>query len=248
MYKIQGNKLRNKSCFLLMQCKSLEKRYKCVNLHVFWRDTEHSSQNWYCPAKSRRLRFLILWLRKNGDIGVPNRICRNTGTEIYKIHKNEIVPGKSGRLCILSVHTEVSCPTHLFATLCLTVAWPLYPLACFLTLFPCPIFTPFPNWSGQDSTWCDRFLHLQLIFQTRLIHKPHDGGSTHIWNVSLLQRDCAVLYPRRLIIFKRLMFLLVLLRDWCVSVCCSMVSSFGRTTEPLRRSSRWTASHVLCPV
>jgi hypothetical protein len=185
---------------------------------------------------------------KTGTLASQTEFVGTPGQRSIKIHKNEIVPGKSGRMGSLSVHTEVSCPTHLFATLCLTVALPLYPLAFFLTLFPCPIFTPFPKCSGQDSTWCDRFLHLQLIFQTRLIHKPHDGGSTHIWNVSLLQRDCAVLYPRRLVIFKRLMFLLVLLRNWCVCVCCSMVSSFGRTTEPLRRSSRWTASHVLCPV
>jgi len=36
------------------------------------------------------------------------------------------------------------------------------------------------------------------IFSARLIHRPVDGGSTHLWNVGLLQRDYSALYARRL--------------------------------------------------
>jgi hypothetical protein len=31
-----------------------------------------------------------------------------------------------------------------------------------------------------------------------LHHRPNDGGSKHLWNVGLLQRDYTALYPRRL--------------------------------------------------
>jgi hypothetical protein len=31
-----------------------------------------------------------------------------------------------------------------------------------------------------------------------LIHHLDDGGSTHLWNVGMLQRDCTALYHRRL--------------------------------------------------
>jgi hypothetical protein len=35
-------------------------------------------------------------------------------------------------------------------------------------------------------------------FRARLIHRPDDGGSTHLWNVGLLQRDYTALHPTRL--------------------------------------------------
>jgi hypothetical protein len=31
------------------------------------------------------------------------------------------------------------------------------------------------------------------------IHRPYDRGSTHLWNVGVLQRDYTVLYPRKLV-------------------------------------------------
>jgi len=37
-------------------------------------------------------------LEKPGAFGVPNRILRNTGTELFKIRKTGGVPGKSGRM------------------------------------------------------------------------------------------------------------------------------------------------------
>jgi hypothetical protein len=60
-----------------------------------------------------------------------------------------------------------------------------------------PDYHPFPHWSDQDSSWSDRFLYLHMIFCMRLIHHPDDGGSIHRWNVSLLQQDYTVLYPRK---------------------------------------------------
>jgi len=32
-----------------------------------------------------------------------------------------------------------------------------------------------------------------------LYHSPDEGGSTHHWNVCILQRDNTALYPRRLL-------------------------------------------------
>jgi hypothetical protein len=71
------------------------------------------------------------------------------------------------------------------------------PLARFLTLCPRLNIAPFPHWSGEDC-WSNRFLYFQLIFRARLIHRSDDGGSTHLWNVGLLQRDYTTLYPRQL--------------------------------------------------
>jgi hypothetical protein len=34
-------------------------------------------------------------------------------------------------------------------------------------------------------------------------HCPDDGGSTHLWNVSLIRRDYTALYPRRLYLHTR---------------------------------------------
>jgi hypothetical protein len=31
-----------------------------------------------------------------------------------------------------------------------------------------------------------------------IIYDPDDGGSTHLWNVGLLQQDYTAKYPRRL--------------------------------------------------
>jgi hypothetical protein len=44
--------------------KSFEKRYKYVSCHISRRDTEHSSQNRYCPAKI-------------GTSGIPNHLQLN---------------------------------------------------------------------------------------------------------------------------------------------------------------------------
>jgi hypothetical protein len=41
-------------------------------------------------------------------------------------------------------------------------------------------------------------LHFQQTFRARLIHRPEDGGSMHLWNVGILQRDYRTLYPRKL--------------------------------------------------
>jgi hypothetical protein len=42
-------------------------------------------------------------------------------------------------------------------------------------------------------------IKLTLIWTwTRLTHCPDDGGSTHLWNVGLLQRDYTTQYTRRL--------------------------------------------------
>jgi hypothetical protein len=38
----------------------------------------------------------IFDLEKTGTFGIPNQICRDTRTEICKIHKTGIVPGKFG--------------------------------------------------------------------------------------------------------------------------------------------------------
>jgi hypothetical protein len=78
--------------------------------------------------------------------------------------------------------------------LSLTVAGPcLLPSALFSAwlspLFPlvCPTYT-----------WSDKFLYSQQNFSGWHIHHPDDGGSTHIWNVSLFQWDYTALYPGRL--------------------------------------------------
>jgi hypothetical protein len=44
----------------------------------------------------------------------------------------------------------------------------------------------------------DWFLYLQLTFRSRLVHLPDYWGSTHFWNVGLIQRDYTALYPRKL--------------------------------------------------
>jgi hypothetical protein len=49
--------------------------------------------------------------------------------------------------------------------------------------------------------WSDRFLHLQTIFNARLIHYPGDGGRTQLWNVSQLQRDYTCAISQKSIIF-----------------------------------------------
>jgi hypothetical protein len=50
----------------------------------------------------------------------------------------------------------------------------------------------FSQWSGPTFQRC------VLYPSSLLIHRPVDGGSTHLWNVGLLQRDYTALYPRRL--------------------------------------------------
>jgi hypothetical protein len=66
-----------------------------------------------------------------------------------------------------------------------------------LTLFS-PDHHPFPHLSDKDTTWSDQFLYFQLTFCMWLIHRPDDGGSMHLWNVSLLQWDYTALYPTKL--------------------------------------------------
>jgi hypothetical protein len=43
-----------------------------------------------------------------------------------------------------------------------------------------------------------RFLYNLLSFHAQLIHHPDDGGSTHLWNITLLQCDYMALHARRL--------------------------------------------------
>jgi hypothetical protein len=50
----------------------------------------------------------------------------------------------------------------------------------------------------QDYVHRNRFLDFQRNFRSPLIHRPDDGGSTHLWNVGLLQREYTELYPRKL--------------------------------------------------
>jgi hypothetical protein len=57
--------------------------------------------------------------------------------------------------------------------------------------------SPIPHWSAQVYLDC-RLLYNVLSFRARLIHRPDDGGSARLWNVSQLQRDYKVLHPRRL--------------------------------------------------
>jgi hypothetical protein len=57
---------------------------------------------------------------------------------------------------------------------------------------------PSPHCSHQDCSWSDRFLDFQSIFRKRLIHRPDDGGSTHLRNVDFLPRNYTALYLRKL--------------------------------------------------
>jgi hypothetical protein len=61
MYKTEGNKRRRKPHFyLLMQSKSFEKRYKCVNCHVSRQDMEHSSQNWDIRSGGKMSVYIVI--------------------------------------------------------------------------------------------------------------------------------------------------------------------------------------------
>jgi hypothetical protein len=55
--------------------------------------------------------------------------------------------------------------------------------------------------SLESSGMYSRVVTLKLtdVSQVRLIHRPDDGGSTHLWNVGQLQRDYTALHPRRLL-------------------------------------------------
>jgi hypothetical protein len=56
--------------------------------------------NFHCETEpANLLQYFNLEKRKtSGTFGVPNRICRDIGIEIFKIHKTGTVPGKSGRM------------------------------------------------------------------------------------------------------------------------------------------------------
>jgi hypothetical protein len=96
---------RNLASFcLLMQSKSFG--YRCVSRHISGQDTDHSSQYRYCPAKigiSAQVGKLLVCLVRNvlydlekaGTFSVPNRICRDTGKDLCKIHKIWTFPRKS---------------------------------------------------------------------------------------------------------------------------------------------------------
>jgi hypothetical protein len=51
------------------------------------------------------------------------------------------------------------------------------------------ICNPLPHWSGQGSILSDWFPYLKPIPHERLTHRPDDGGSEHLWNVSKILPD-----------------------------------------------------------
>jgi hypothetical protein len=89
-------------------------------------------------------------------------------------------------------------------------------LSCKLSSEPCS--SPHQSLRQQTSSptrellheedWATRWLRLFRVLRDcahwignifwECIHHPDDGGSTHLWNVSLLQQDCMALHPRRL--------------------------------------------------
>ena len=66
--------------------------------------------------------ILLLWLVKNGNFGVPNRILWDTGRQLFKTHKTGTVSEKRGRMesllttvfSHLSIHFISTCILDLY--------------------------------------------------------------------------------------------------------------------------------------
>jgi hypothetical protein len=130
---------------------------------------------------------------KNWHLLVPSIVAHPVITSWYNCNNDPLVALKRAHFFPLSVSP---CPLYPFVSPCQTVAPPplnFQPLAHFLVLSSLLSPLVWPSF-----TWSDQFLYFQQSFHAWLIHHPDDGGSTHLWNVGLLQQDYIVLYPRKL--------------------------------------------------
>ena len=74
--------------------------------------------------------MVLLWLQKAGDIGIPNQILWDTGTELFKAHKTR----KNGIHICIHIHTHIH--IYLYVCVCMCVIIYIYIYLNNLFLFP----------------------------------------------------------------------------------------------------------------
>jgi hypothetical protein len=61
-----------------------------------------------------------------------------------------------------------------------------------------------------------------MILRARPIYHPDDDGSTHLWNVCLLERDNTAIYPRKLP-SSAVVLLIISLKDYVIITGSSII-------------------------
>jgi hypothetical protein len=153
-------------------------------------------------------KILLLWLVKNGNFGVPNRILWDTGRQLFKTHKTGIVSEKSRRMESLLTTVFSHFSIH-FISICMLDLWFQGTAFCVISVMSDKLFN-FQYFKHEilqfillfDSLWTTRLLQCICIQQLFSVVWSSDP---ELWSTYLLDKKIAYLFkPCELVILSLL--------------------------------------------